>query len=91
MLAGLAVLVAGGDLLVREASSLALRIKLPPLVVGLTIVAFGTPAPELLISLRSALEGSPDLALGNVVGSNICNPILVLGLTATIFPVVVLI
>lgn len=87
LLAGLIILVAGGELLVRGATSIALRIKISPLVVGLTIVAFGTSAPELFISLRSALEGSPDLALGNVVGSNICNLTLVLGLTAAIFPV----
>ncbi len=87
LIAGLAALVAGGELLVRGATSMALRIKISPLVVGLTIVAFGTSAPELLISLRSALAGSPDLALGNVVGSNICNLTLVLGFTAAIFPV----
>lgn len=84
---GLIVLVSGGELLVRGASSAALRIRLSPLVVGLTIVAFGTSAPELFISVQSALQGSPDLAMGNVVGSNICNLALVLGVTAVIFPV----
>ncbi len=84
---GLIVLVFGGELLVRGASSVALRARLSPLVVGLTIVAFGTSAPELFISVQSALQGSPDLAMGNVVGSNICNLALVLGLTAIIFPV----
>lgn len=84
---GLIVLVVGGELLVRGASSVALRVKISPLVVGLTIVAFGTSAPELFISVQSALEGSPDLAMGNVVGSNICNLALVLGCTALIFPV----
>jgi len=87
LLVGLVVLVGGGEFLVKGASSLALRMKLSPLVVGLTIVAFGTSAPELFISVQSALQGSPDLAMGNVVGSNICNLALVLGLTAMIFPV----
>lgn len=77
----------GGDFLVRGASSLALRLHMTPLVVGLTIVAFGTSAPELLISLSAAISGSPDLAMGNVVGSNICNLALVLGVTILIGPV----
>lgn len=87
LLAGLVILIVGGELLVRGASSIALRVHLSPLVVGLTIVAFGTSAPEMLISVRSALTGSPDLAMGNVVGSNICNLALVLGITAIINPV----
>ncbi len=81
---GLALLVGGGEWLVRGASSIALRLRLSPLVVGLTIVAFGTSAPELFISVQAALEGSPDLAMGNVIGSNICNLALVLGITAAI-------
>lgn len=84
---GLIVIIVGGDYLVRGASSIALRLHLSPLVVGLTIVAFGTSAPELLISIQSALKGSPDIAMGNVVGSNICNLALVLGLAAVINPV----
>lgn len=87
LLIGLVVLIAGGELLVRGASSIALRMQISPLVVGLTIVAFGTSAPELFISIQSALAGSPDIAMGNVVGSNICNLALVLGITAIIFPV----
>lgn len=87
LIIGLIVLVAGGEFLVRGASSIALRASISPLVIGLTIVAFGTSAPELFISLQSALKGSPDLAMGNVVGSNICNLALVLGITAIIFPV----
>ena len=71
----------------RGAASLALRLRLSPLVVGLTIVAFGTSAPELFISVQAALEGSPDLAMGNVIGSNICNLALVLGVTAVVTPV----
>ena len=84
---GLVVLIAGGDYLVKGSSSIALRLHLSPLVVGLTIVAFGTSAPELLISIQSALRGSPDIAMGNVIGSNICNLALVLGITAIIHPV----
>ncbi|MGB3848694.1 MAG: calcium/sodium antiporter, partial [Tunicatimonas sp.] len=84
LVVGLALLVGGGEWLVRGASSIALRLRLSPLVVGLTIVAFGTSAPELFISVRAALEGSPDLAMGNVIGSNICNLALVLGVTAVI-------
>ena len=87
LIIGLIILIVGGDYLVRGSSSIALRLHLSPLVVGLTIVAFGTSAPELLISVMSALKGSPDLAMGNVVGSNICNLALVLGLTAVINPV----
>lgn len=87
LIAGLVVLVFGGELLVRGASSIALRMQISPLVVGLTIVAFGTSAPELFISIQSALAGSPDIAMGNVVGSNICNLALVLGITAVIYPV----
>ena len=84
---GLIILIVGGDYLVRGSSSIALRLHLSPLVVGLTIVAFGTSAPELVISVQSALKGSPDIAMGNVIGSNICNLALVLGLTSVISPV----
>lgn len=87
LIVGLFVLILGGDFLVRGASNIALRLHISPLVVGLTIVAFGTSAPELLISLKAALAGSPDLAMGNVVGSNICNLALVLGITCVIEPI----
>ena len=87
LIIGLIILIVGGDYLVRGSSSIALRLHLSPLVVGLTIVAFGTSAPELVISVQSALKGSPDITMGNVVGSNICNLALVLGLTAVINPV----
>ncbi len=87
LIVGLFVLIIGGDFLVRGASSIALRAHISPLVVGLTIVAFGTSAPELLISINAALSGSPDLAMGNVIGSNICNLALVLGVTVLIGPV----
>ncbi len=73
----------------RGASSIALRVKISPMVVGLTIVAFGTSAPELLVSVNAALSGSPDISMGNVVGSNIANLGLVLGLTAVISPIMI--
>lgn len=84
---GLVVLIGGGDILVRGASNIALRFKISPLVIGLTIVAFGTSSPELFISVQSALKGSPDMTMGNVIGSNICNLALVLGLTAVFSPI----
>ncbi len=89
LFAGLVVLILGGDFLIKGSSSIALKMKLSPMVVGLTIVAFGTSAPELLISVKAALTSSPDLAMGNVIGSNICNLALVLGLTAIISPIYV--
>jgi cation:H+ antiporter len=82
--AGLVLLVVAGDALVRGAINLALRVGIPPLVVGLTVVAFGTSAPELLVSVQAVLKDLPGVALGNVVGSNIANILLVLGLPALI-------
>ena len=79
---GLATLILGGDVLVRGASRMALRFNVSTLVVGLTIVAFSTSAPELLVSLNAAIKGVPDFALGNVVGSNISNLALVLGVAS---------
>ncbi|MGI9542210.1 MAG: calcium/sodium antiporter [Cyclobacteriaceae bacterium] len=86
LFAGLFVLILGGDFLVKGSSQIALRLHISPLVVGLTIVAFGTSSPELLVSINAALSGSPDLTMGNVIGSNICNLALVLGVTAVIRP-----
>ena len=86
---GLLALVLGGEFLVRGAVSIALRIKLSPLVVGMTIVSFGTSAPELLVSLEAVLSGHPDVSVGAVVGSNISNLALVLGITVLIFPIMV--
>ncbi|MGR3454835.1 calcium/sodium antiporter [Pseudooceanicola sp.] len=83
-LVGLGLLVVAGDLLVRGAVNLSLRIGIPALIVSLTIVAFGTSAPELLVSVDAVLSGAPGLALGNVVGSNIANILLVLGMPAII-------
>lgn len=87
--AGLVSLVLGAELLVRGASRLAVSFGVSPLVVGLTVVAFGTSAPEAAVSVQSALAGSSDIGLGNVVGSNILNVLLVLGLSAAIMPLVV--
>ena len=78
---GLALLFGGGDALVRGAVSLAARLRVPPLLVGLTIVGFGTSMPELLVSLQAAMAGLPDIAVGNAVGSNTANILLILGLT----------
>lgn len=86
---GLALLVFGGDLLVRGASRLAAAMRISPLVIGLTVVAFGTSSPELAVSLRSAWAGNADIAVGNVVGSNILNVLLILGMSACIVPLVV--
>lgn len=87
VLGGLALLVAGGDLLVRGAVAVARRAGVSPLVIGLTLVGFGTSTPELLASVQAALMGSPDIAVGNVVGSNIANIMLILGLAALVSPV----
>jgi cation:H+ antiporter len=87
--AGLVCLVLGANLLVRGASKLALSFGISPLVVGLTIVAFGTSAPEVAVSVVSVLEGKTDMAMGNVVGSNIFNVLFILGLSALIVPLVV--
>jgi cation:H+ antiporter len=84
---GLVILLLAGDALVRGAVNLSLRIGIPALIVSLTIVAFGTSAPELLISLQAALKNAPGIAIGNVVGSNIANILLVLGIPAILAPI----
>tara|TARA_B110000046_G_scaffold32429_1_gene34753 strand:- start:18944 stop:19891 length:948 start_codon:yes stop_codon:yes gene_type:complete len=86
---GLIALVLGGEFLVRGAVSIALKAKISPLVVGMTVVSFGTSAPELLVSLSAVFGGHPDVSVGAVVGSNISNIGLVLGITVLIFPIVV--
>ncbi|RBO54998.1 sodium:calcium antiporter [Rhodovulum sp. BSW8] len=86
VLAGLAALIAGGELLVRGAVALARRFGVSPMIIGLTFVGFGTSTPELVTSLQAALTGAPDIALGNVVGSNIGNILLILGLAALVRP-----
>jgi cation:H+ antiporter len=84
LIVGLVILVVGGDILVRGAVSIAEQFSISPLIIGLTIVSLGTSAPELFISVQAALAGSGGLAIGNVVGSNIANVLLVLGLPALI-------
>lgn len=86
---GLAALTIGAEAMVRGAARLALTLGISPLVIGLTIVAFGTSAPEMAVSAGAALNGSGDLAIGNVVGSNIANVLLILGLSALIVPLLV--
>lgn len=86
---GLVLLVGGAELLVRGASRLALRCGISPLVIGLTVVAFGTSTPELAVSAQSGLAGQSGMALGNIVGSNVFNVLVVLGLSALITPLVV--
>ncbi len=85
--AGLVLLVGGAEVMVRGASRLATTLGISPLVVGLTVVAFGTSSPELAVGVASAVGGNADIALGNVVGSNIANILLVLGLAALVMPV----
>ena len=85
--AGLAIILYGANLLTDGASALARRFSISELVIGLTIVALGTSLPEFVISLGAALQGSPGISLGNVIGSNIFNGLLILGVTALIFPV----
>ena len=83
------MLVIGGEFLVKGAVGIARNLEISPLVIGMTVVSFGTSAPELLVSLQAATEGSPEIAVGNVIGSNIANLALVLGLTVLIFPIIV--
>ncbi|MBX3006575.1 MAG: calcium/sodium antiporter [Melioribacteraceae bacterium] len=87
--AGLALLIFGADLLVKGASRIASSLGISPLVVGLTVVSFGTSSPELAVSLQSTFNGQPDIAVGNVVGSNIFNVLFILGLSAIIAPLIV--
>ena len=87
--AGLVLLVVGGELLVRGASSVAAVFGISPLVIGLTVVAFGTSSPELAVSIQAGLSGNPDIAVGNVVGSNIFNILFTLGICALILPLLV--
>ncbi|MFH1747442.1 MAG: calcium/sodium antiporter [Planctomycetota bacterium] len=86
---GLGALIGGAETLVRGAARLAAAAGISPLVVGLTVVAFGTSAPELAVSIRATLVGQADVALGNVVGSNICNVLLILGVSAAVAPLAI--
>ena len=85
--AGLVLLFFGGEALIRGAVSLAKRLGLPTLIISLTVVGFGTSMPELLVSLRAAFAGSPDIALGNVIGSNTANILFILGLCILVAPI----
>ena len=85
--AGLVLLIICGDMLVRGAAGLSLRLNIPPLIVGLTIMSMGTSAPELIVCVKAALAGNPGIAVGNVIGSNIANVLLVLGVPAIVFPI----
>jgi len=86
---GLTLLVIGGEFLVRSSVALSTRLNISKLVIGLTVVSFATSAPELLVSIRAALEDHPDIALGNIIGSNIANIGLVLGITTIITPLTI--
>lgn len=89
LIVGLTVLIFSGDYLVKGAVGVAEKFKISPLVIGMTVVSFGTSAPELFVSIKAAYDGSPDLAIGNVIGSNIANIALVLSITVLIFPIIV--
>lgn len=86
LLAGIVVLIVGAELLVRGASSIALRLGISAIVIGLTVVAFGTSAPELVVNILAATKGTTGLAIGNIVGSNLANILLILGVGALIAP-----
>ena len=90
IIAGIAIVLWGADRLTEGAVAVAERMKIPQIVIGLTIVAMGTSMPEFCVSLISALKGTPDLAVGNVVGSNIFNTLLIVGLSGAIAPMVIL-
>ncbi|MDO5758626.1 MAG: calcium/sodium antiporter [Rhodobacterales bacterium] len=87
LFAGLVGLFFGGEALVRGSVDIARRMAISPLLIGLTVVGFGTSTPELLVSVDAALRGVPDIAIGNIVGSNIANILLIVGLTALIWPI----
>lgn len=88
-ISGFVLLVAGAEVMVRGAAELAAKLGIAPLVIGLTVVAFGTSAPELAVAVKASLNNQPDIAMGNVVGSNILNILLILGLAAMIAPLIV--
>lgn len=87
LFAGLALLFVSGKYLVDSSVAISRRLRIPRMIIGLTVVAFGTSAPELLVSLQAAFSGYPEIAIGNVIGSNISNILLVLAITALIFPI----
>lgn len=85
---GFVLLIVGADILVDGSSGIAKKFHIPEIIIGLTIVSIGTSMPELFVSITSALDGYSDMAIGNIIGSNLCNLLLILGLSATIKPVV---
>lgn len=87
LLLGLVMLLVGGDTFIKGSASLARKLKISPIVIGLTVVAFGTSAAELVVNIFAAVQGTPDLAIGNILGSNISNILLVLGISAIIYPI----
>ena len=87
LIAGLAGLLIGAELLVRGGSNLAIRLSITPIVIGLTVVSIGTSTPELAIGIDAARQGSPGLAVGNIVGTNLVNLLLILGISALIRPI----
>lgn len=89
LIAGLVLILVGANALTDGATSVAARLKVSPIVIGLTVVAFGTSMPELTVSLTSALKGSSDIAIGNVVGSNIFNTLMIVGVTSLFVPIAV--
>ena len=89
LLSGIILLTLGGESLIRGALAAANRFKISPLLSGLVIVGFGTSAPEMVVSVNAAIDGQPDIAIGNVVGSNIGNILLILGICALITPLTV--
>ncbi|NEN22861.1 calcium/sodium antiporter [Cryomorpha ignava] len=89
IISGLVILVFGGDYLVKGASGIAFRLQVPPMLVGMTVVALGTSSPEMVVTVQAALAGKPDIAIGNVIGSNIANVALILGITVIIFPIAI--
>ena len=89
LLGGLILILLGANGLTDGAASVAMRFRIPPIVIGLTVVAFGTSLPELTVSVTSALKGSTDIALGNVIGSNLFNTLMIVGCTALVAPIVI--
>ena len=89
LIAGLIILVVGAEILVKGATEIAAALGITPLVIGLTVVAFGTSSPELAVSIVSSMHGNPDIAVGNVIGSNIFNILFVLGIASIIVPLIV--
>ena len=87
LIAGFILLVKGADWFVDGASAIAEKLKIPQLIIGLTIVAMGTSAPEAAVSISAALKGNADITIGNIVGSNIMNILIILGLSAAITPI----